>query len=408
MSVEEATEARGLVVRCSPSGDVGDVVYDGIGLPDAFQFVEWLHDDDVGDGLAMLREIRHDQITVPWRLLTTDGTGGWKRLIYTGTLEDPEQDDQLIVVGVPEPTEFEAVALAASHQLGVHTGRRLEVRARSAMRAAPGERDADLVGDLALASNELASLHRELASSHAELEQANEQRKQLLGMVAHDLRNPLGSMVGFAQTLLAHTQDDLGERGELLMRRIEELGVHLLDVVDDLLDVSVIEHDELRLDLAEVDLAEVVRSTAETYRDMAAAKALELQIDVPSGPVPVDIDEGRIRQVLDNLFSNAVKYSPPGVGEVVSVRVEPGKDEVRVHVTDRGTGIPQEEQQLVFQLFGRVSTMPTSGERSIGLGLAIARNLAVAHGGRIDLASSPGEGSTFTLALPRQQGGGPN
>ena len=156
-----------------------------------------------------------------------------------------------------------------------------------------------------------------------------------------------------------------------------------------------VEAGQLALHVAPHDLGQLVREAVELHRDVSEQHTLQLQL--PPSPLSAAVDAVRVSQVLNNLLSNALKYSPGG--GVVQVRLERAEGEARVSVQDGGVGIPPEEHASIFEPFRRARA---SREHipGVGLGLSVARRIALAHGGRISLASAPGEGSTFTLHLP--------
>jgi signal transduction histidine kinase len=166
-------------------------------------------------------------------------------------------------------------------------------------------------------------------------------------------------------------------------------------MVGDFLDTARIEAGQLALKLEASDAGELARSVVELFQSTSADHALRLE--VASAPLELRCDPARIEQVLNNLVSNAIKYSPAG-GDVL-VRVEREPAHVVFSVTDRGLGIPLDEQARLFEPFRRVGAS-NSAIPGVGLGLFVSRRIAEAHGGRIDVKSAPGEGSTFTLRLP--------
>lgn len=247
---------------------------------------------------------------------------------------------------------------------------------------------------------ELEQENLRLDELSAELETALAERNQLIGVVAHELRNPLGALRGFAQALRMRLAARVDDTEELLLQRMEAGAERLLVLVDDLLNLSMLGQDGLvpRLTLDDVDVAGLVERSLELHRAAAEEKGIHLTVDLVR-PCRAQADRYKLEQVMDNLISNAVKYSP--MGGRVEVGAESVGDVVRLVVSDEGQGIPEDEQELLFRPFATTSAVPTGGEVSTGLGLAIAEGIVRAHGGVILVDSTPGEGATFTVLIPQ-------
>ncbi len=245
-------------------------------------------------------------------------------------------------------------------------------------------------------TNELGALQRSLAKQNVELERINRRKDQILGTVAHDLRNPLGSITGFSGLLLHLAGDDFDERSRTMLERIQNASEYMLSLVEDLLDFSAIESGEIRLDRTRVSLPALLGEIVELNRPFSTQKRIDLTLE--AADVTVKIDANKIQQVVTNLISNAVKYSH----ESTTVHVEAFErgSSVQVRVSDQGQGIPAGELGKLFQPFTTTSVRATAGERSTGLGLAIARKVVEAHGGDIGVESEVGKGSCFWFDLP--------
>lgn len=234
-----------------------------------------------------------------------------------------------------------------------------------------------------------------LSVANDALREAHEAKNRMLGVVAHDLRNPLSGIRAAAQLLLEIPLDQ--KKRETLLRTIRDGADVTLSMTEDLLDVAAIREGKVELVPDAIDLATLVEGRAELFRMTAQAKDIALRLDLMKIP-PVWADAKRAAQVLDNLVSNAVKYSHHG-GEVgIELRAIDGR--ARLAVIDQGQGIPADEIEDIFEPFGRASTRPTGGERSIGLGLAIVKRLVEAQNGEIRVHSTPGQGSRFEMYLP--------
>ncbi|GEM_PF-6042895 len=267
-----------------------------------------------------------------------------------------------------------------------------------------------LYAELSQVNNELSTLHRELAIQKRELERANirleqqalelmrlnEEKNRFIGIAAHDLRNPIGCILVFAENILDLAQPDAETMS--LASEIALMARGMTSLVNEILDVSAIEAGTFRLDLAPVDLNDAASRSVAMLRHQAARKSIELRLEKSPEAAIVRADAGKIDQLLNNLVSNALKFSYPG--EPVDVVVRGEARECVVEVRDRGVGIAPDEQSRLFRPFEKLSSKSTSGEPNTGLGLAIVRKIIDAHAGRIEVASEPGAGSTFTIRLP--------
>jgi len=245
----------------------------------------------------------------------------------------------------------------------------------------------------------LDELTTELQEKNAELERVNSQKDAFLGMAAHDLRNPLSVIVGISSLLLEGLEGPLAPSQAEFLRHIERSSAFMRTLIDDLLDISTIESGHLVLDRADVDLVQLVDHNVAMNTRLAAPKSIQLDWSAPRSPLHAHVDATRLDQVLNNLISNAVKYSLPGT--TTCVRLDSVDGFAVVSVSDQGPGIPTNEQESLFRPFERASTRSTAGEGSTGLGLAIVKKIVEGHGGHIKLDSRPGEGSTFRVYLPQ-------
>ncbi|HJL18397.1 MAG TPA: hybrid sensor histidine kinase/response regulator [Sandaracinaceae bacterium LLY-WYZ-13_1] len=231
-----------------------------------------------------------------------------------------------------------------------------------------------------------------------ELRALNAQKDHLMGVVAHDLRNPLSVVRGYADFLLSGVAGELDEEHDEVMRTIRRTSDYMLHLVEDLVDFSRIQAGELELELEPTDLAALVREGIRLNAMLAQKKGIHLETKLSSDLPEVSVDRHKVRQILDNLLTNAVKFSHPDT--TVEVTLAREDDRAHLAVRDRGVGIPEQDLPKLFQPFEKTSARPTAGERSTGLGLAIVRNIVEAHGGRIWVESRVGQGSTFHVTLP--------
>lgn len=263
----------------------------------------------------------------------------------------------------------------------------------------PGE-----IGSLTRAFNamaaDLADRQRTLEVQNARLRESERLKSELVSIVSHEIRTPLASILGFASVLLEREVDDADRRRYLQIIGAE--GRRLASLLDDLLDVQRLEEGLLELALGRVDLSSLVRTQAALFS--AESEKHTLDVRLPVEPMLLEGDAGRLAQVVSNLISNAIKYSPEG--GPVEITGEEDNGVVRIRVRDEGFGIPPEAHGRIFTKFFR-GQAAVSGIPGSGLGLAVTRSVVEAHGGSIDFRSTVGEGTTFSVELPKHQGDAP-
>jgi signal transduction histidine kinase len=237
---------------------------------------------------------------------------------------------------------------------------------------------------------------KQLASSFnhmaGEVEGSQTRLRQFVADVSHELKSPLTSIQGFAQALLDGTADTEEARRKAA-GIIDSEARRLKRQVDELLELSRMQSGQARIERDPVDIAEVVSRSAEIYSVQAKEKNIALRVSAEPG-LTVTGDADRLEQVFNNLLDNAVKNSP--AGSVVKITAEHSGDRLRVTVADSGPGIPAEQLSRVFERFYQVPGVRTG----VGLGLTIAREIVLAHGGTIEATSPPGEGAKFIVSLP--------
>jgi signal transduction histidine kinase len=232
----------------------------------------------------------------------------------------------------------------------------------------------------------------------SQLSKANADKDRFLGMCAHDLRNPLSSIRGLAELLDEDAVGPMtGEQKEII-QTIHGASQSMLQLVNELLDVATIEGGHLKLDRLPTSMAEIVERSVHLSNMEAGKKNTKIEMVKTNGDPIVDVDRNKMRQVVDNIISNAVKYSPKG--SIITVVIHANADVAGFAVRDNGPGIPDSERHLLFKDYGRLSAKPTGGEKSTGLGLAICRKIVEAHNGTIGVENIPGRGAEFIVSLP--------
>lgn len=233
-----------------------------------------------------------------------------------------------------------------------------------------------------------------LEVSNQRLIHLNREKDEFLGIAAHDLRNPLATIIINAE-LITMLQDPA--KTTEVVDKIISAGTRMRDLLSSLLDANAIEDGQVTSMLGRCDLNQLVTQSMENNLANAVRKQITLAFP-PTPPVLALADPRAVLQILDNLLSNAIKYTPPNT--TVQIRLWEEAKEVRVSFKDQGPGLNAEDQKKLFQRFARLSARPTGGESSTGLGLSIVHRLARAMGGDVTCACAPGEAATFTLHLP--------
>lgn len=251
-------------------------------------------------------------------------------------------------------------------------------------------------------NRELTEMHRELEEKNAALLRLNEEKNGFIGMAAHDLRNPLGVILGYSDYLLIMRRDHIAEEDVEIIEQIGKSSRFMLSLINDLLNISTIESGRLTLDRSSTDLAELTAAIVRRSVVLAARKGTRLVCAADRDLPLVHVDPQKVEQVLSNLIANAVQYSYPESS--IEIAVQRQRSEVVLSVKDHGQGIARGEMCKLFKPFGRTTSVGTDGEKSTGLGLAIARRIVEGHGGRIWVESELGEGSTFFVAFPVEGG----
>ena len=248
----------------------------------------------------------------------------------------------------------------------------------------------------ALAMNN-ARLFREVEQKGRELAIANVHKDRFFANMSHELRTPLNGILGFSELLVDGIYGPLPDAALEVLDRIQRDGRHLLGLINDVLDISKIDADQLKLSLEDYSLQSIVETVVATTGSLAQAKAIEVKTHVPPD-LPIGRgDERRLTQVLLNIVGNAIKFTDTGS---IDIRVEATNGHFTIAVQDTGPGIPPEDQVRIFDEFQQVDNSITREKGGTGLGLSIARRLVDVHGGHIDLQSTVGVGTTFNIVVP--------
>jgi PAS domain S-box-containing protein len=339
-----------------------------------------LHPDDRAAAIADEGRSRQsgEPLNSEYRMLAADGRALWFR-------------DQAVVVRDDEgrPLFMQGVMYDVTDQ------KRAEEELRD-VNTRLEQRVLDRTSELDAANRALIERERRLDEARVEAERANRAKSEFLSRMSHELRTPLNAILGFGQLL---EMDDLGEHQDDAVRQILKGGLHLLDLINEVLDIARIEAGRMQLSLEPVSVNDIVHDALALVRPLAELRDVRLEVGpLADGDLHVVADRQRLQQVLLNLLSNAVKYNRDGGAVRCSTR-SVADERLRIDVSDDGLGISPEELQRLFVPFERLGVEGT-GVEGTGLGLALSKQLVDVMCGALDVESTPGRGSTFTVELP--------
>jgi signal transduction histidine kinase len=270
-------------------------------------------------------------------------------------------------------------------------------------RKAPGEFASEVVELLQTFATQSAlaiqnaRLFLEIEDKSRQLEVASQHKSEFLANMSHELRTPLNAIIGFSEVLTERMFGELNEKQDEYLKDIYASGQHLLSLINDILDLSKIEAGRMELEPADFDLPGAIDNALTLVRERAGRRGIMLGRAIDERVGTIRADERKVKQVLLNLLSNALKFTPEG-GRI-DVRAAVSEGMVAVSVADTGVGIAPEDQEAVFEEFRQVGTADKKVEGT-GLGLALSRKFIELHGGRIWVKSQVGTGSTFTFTVP--------
>jgi signal transduction histidine kinase len=248
-----------------------------------------------------------------------------------------------------------------------------------------------------------SKLYEQTKRQAEKLEEASKLQADFAAMIAHDLRSPLSNIMGIAEMMGGEVFGTVNEEQKNWLNRMRNNATGLVQLVSDFLDISKLEAGRIELTRKSTNIADLVHNTVEDHRPLATRKRIDLSCQSDASLRPVYADARRLDQVLNNLLSNALKFTGEGGTIQVRVRSDNGNG-VMVQVQDSGVGIPRKEIPSLFQKYRQASSATVSAQKGTGLGLVICKMIIEAHGGKIWLDSEEGKGTTFTFTLPFGQG----
>ncbi len=257
---------------------------------------------------------------------------------------------------------------------------------------------------LELVNGQLEETNRELNEANAKLRELAEMKEEFLALTTHDLRSPLTVISGVISFFTSGRLGELSPEQQNMVAMMERNTQSLIELVNDLLDASKLESGTMRLDVSSTDLQILVKELREAMEPLAREKEIALEDNLPGNLPPLNADRAKLRRILVNLLSNALKFTPKG-GRV-EVRAKQQDGAALICVIDTGVGIPPEDIEHLFDKYAQARSRATRSEKGTGLGLYITRQLVELHGGKISAQSEVGRGSTFSFTIPVAPDGG--
>lgn len=269
-------------------------------------------------------------------------------------------------------------------------------------------RNASLFARIEKKNEQLEQAIEELQRTNVELETLNRTKSDFVSMVSHELRTPLTSIIGFSELLAEAQVGELTEEQDEYIRQILRKGKDLLALINDLLDTGQLESGKLPIRYREVNLENILHSVISSTRHVTGTPPV-ININLPEGLTNFEADQDKIIQILTNLVTNALKFSPPGSPVQITAKEIKGRREtdtgdlIQISIADRGIGIPENQRQKIFDQFYQIETGTSRSYQGAGLGLYICKSFVELHGGKIWVESVPEKGSTFHFTVPIKQ-----
>ncbi|MDZ7682040.1 MAG: HAMP domain-containing sensor histidine kinase [Fodinibius sp.] len=401
MSIQQSTLPDGIAIRINSEGILNEIIHDSYSLfindsDETISFVDCLESDSTPKGYQFIERINNNGVAYNWELHVSTGDD-----ISLFSFSGIQLNGNNLVIGTANRDDTEQF-LNGLMEMNNEQVNKLRAYMKTQQTSKKSQNsDWQLFDEMSGLNNELANMQRKLTKKTAQLEELNEQKDQMFGMAAHDLRNPLTLILNYANFLIEdHEEENLFSEDQFqLVKEIKESSEYMVQIIEDILDISALQSGKIRLEREDTDLVQLIEQTVSLNRLSANKKDINIIFEKPQSEIIKEIDTRKMQQVLDNLLSNAIKYSYRESKVAVAVEIK-DEEKVIISVNDEGQGIPEDEMDQLFEPFSTVSVEATAGEKSTGLGLAIAKKITEAHGGTIEVESEVGKGSTFSVVLP--------
>ncbi len=400
LAVEDITDQdKGIAIVCDVNGIVRSVVRDELGLsarvPPGGSIVQLADQGSAEKAGRFLLSLQKPWAASDWEISVPCPGGIWP-LHFTGTAIQ----EGFLIVAAQSGNGLSRVNQELLCGNNKQTGTALSATANELALPFNGSADSDskMYDELTRVNNDLSNMQRELFRRNIDLEKINVRMNQFLGMAAHDLRTPLGVILNYSEFLEEEAAPQLNEEHREFITTIREMSEFMLGLINDLLDVAQFESGKPGMKLQPVDLTELVRHNVALNRVLAAKKQIRIVFHTDTPLPTLMLDHGKIEQVLNNLLSNAMKFSH--VGTEITVHLSREAHSALLTITDQGQGIPADDLGKLFKPFSRTRVKSTGGESSTGLGLSIVRRIVEGHGGGVGVESEVGKGTSFHVRLP--------
>jgi signal transduction histidine kinase len=389
---------KGIAFYCDEMGRILEVIQNDISgvtiiKRDAL-FPSIVERESMGKALSFLLDIRRKGVTFDWELnLNLDSK--IKTFHFTGAL----QDKKTLVVGTATRSSTLELYIGLTKKSPKERESKRDFdEAQTDPKYQKALSEDIYCDELTRLYNELSNVQRELAKQNVELKRLNDLKNQFLGTVAHDLRNPIWMIGMYSRFLLEEATEVLNEEQMDFLDIIKSHSESMQKLVDSYLDYATLESGKLKLEPTPTDLNALIKNNVQMNQPFALKKEIELKFIQKDKCPEMKIDAGKVDQILNNLISNAIRFSLPQT--TIVVQIYRAQDEAVIAVKDEGVGIPKKKKGALFEPFEGEKGFKENGEKSAGLGLYIVKKIVQEHGGRIWVESTVGEGSTFFVTLP--------
>lgn len=391
-------DIKGIALLCDNQGLVKEVWRNDLGLDEKAingkMFINLIDNESRVKGFNFIYEIRNAQVAFDYQLSIFVND-----LIRVLTFVGVHLDDKILVMGTQNSEDainFTEYLQQINNEQANSIRELLKQKSTSAVQEQSS--DTAVFEEITKLNNEMANLQRQLTKKNTELERVNQLKNRFMGIAAHDLRNPLNIIQSYADFLQEEVADKLDEEQKNFLCRIIDSADYMLKLIENLLDYSQIEAGEMTLSREEFDLKQMISRVVEDNRHIANQKHIDIELASSLESCNIMADYYKIKQVMNNLISNAIKFSFPETKIVVGVEQE--EDNLLIAIKDQGKGIDENNLDKIFVPFTQLEKKGTGGEKGTGLGLAIVRNIVESHEGKIWAESEVGKGAVFKLILP--------
>jgi len=400
--MDSKNNGKGFIIQCTSQGFIKEVFRNELNEDFPFELEESIYDfldpHSYNKYRGFCDEVAEFGAGLGWEL-NLQGEAKMMTLTFAGV---PEKED-LFVVAAEHSGHMLDYYEAFLKEGSQHVNKIRNIMEKSYIRNSRLLKNGEIetYHRISTLNNELTNIQRELTKKNIELKRLDEQKNEYLGMAVHDLRNPLGTIMGYSEILKSEIQDKLNIEQKDMLDTVYSSSEYMLKIIDDFLDVSKIQLGKLTLERHLTNLDELVAHSVTINHIVAEQKDINLNY-VLKGEAPfVSVDPGKINQVLNNLIGNSIKFSSSQSS--IKVTLSSNSEEVIIEVVDQGLGISINDRDKLFKPYQQTETKSTKGEKGEGLGLAIVKKIVEGHGGVISVYSEEGKGSKFSVVLPNEK-----